>query len=325
MCLYPRLITNRKFAMNKKNGGVIPLCIDERTKMVPVGCTKCIECRKQKAREWQVRLQEEVRTETNGKFITLTFSNESIKEIAEDIKGLEGYELDNEIATKAMRRFLERWRKKHKKSVKHWFITELGHKGTENIHMHGIIWTNETVDEIEKQWKYGWIWKGKENAMGGLENYVTERTVNYMMKYVTKIDKRNEEYKPKILTSPGIGSKYTERKDFEKSKYKAGETKEYYTTKTGHKIAMPIYWRNKLYTEEEREKLWIEKLDRQERYILGQRVDISKNDDNYYKLLNYARNKNKRLGYGNDEINWERKKYENERRKIKFAERIKGI
>lgn len=214
--------------MNKKNGGIVPVCIDERTKLVPVGCTKCIECRKQKAREWQVRLQEEVRTEKNGKFITLTFRNkgdkdengklinQGIKELAEEIKGLEGYELDNEIATKGMRRFLERWRKKHKKSVKHWFITELGHHGTENIHMHGIIWTNESVNEIEKQWAYGWIWKGKENAMGELENYVTERTVNYMMKYVTKIDKKHTEYKPKILTSKGIRNKYTDREEFKK-------------------------------------------------------------------------------------------------------------
>lgn len=88
-------------------------------------------------------------------------------------------------------------------------------------------------------------------------------------------------------------------------------------------MAMPTYWRNKAYSEEEREKLWIEKLNKQERYILGQKVDISKGEEEYYKLLNYARNKNKRLGYGDDEINWERKHYENERRKLKFAERIK--
>ena len=30
---------------------------------------------------------------------------------------------------------------------------------------------------------------------------------------------------------------------------------ETYRTSTGHKIAMPIYWRNKIYNDEEREKL----------------------------------------------------------------------
>ena len=30
---------------------------------------------------------------------------------------------------------------------------------------------------------------------------------------------------------------------------------------------MPIYWRNKIYNDEEREKLWLYKLNKQERYI----------------------------------------------------------
>jgi hypothetical protein len=150
MCLYPKLIKNRKYIANKKNGGNIPPVSDLRVLYVPAGCGKCIECKKQKSREWNVRLQEEIRQNRIGKFVTLTFSNESIKELANEIKGLNGYNLDNEIATLATRRFLERWRKKYKKSVKHWLVTELGGNGTENIHLHGIIWTNETAETIYK-------------------------------------------------------------------------------------------------------------------------------------------------------------------------------
>ena len=40
MCLFPKLIKNRKYITNKKNGGVIPAIIDNRTMMVPVGCVK---------------------------------------------------------------------------------------------------------------------------------------------------------------------------------------------------------------------------------------------------------------------------------------------
>ena len=43
--------------------------------------------------------------------------------------------IEDGIATLAVRRFLERWRKKYKKSVKHWFVTELGGKFTERIHL----------------------------------------------------------------------------------------------------------------------------------------------------------------------------------------------
>ena len=46
MCLYPKLIINPKYKVNKKNGGNIPPMIDERVKYVPIGCQKCIECKK---------------------------------------------------------------------------------------------------------------------------------------------------------------------------------------------------------------------------------------------------------------------------------------
>ena len=46
---------------------------------------------------------------------------------------------NNEIATKAIRLCLERIRKQTGKSIKHWFITELGHEKTERLHLHGIV------------------------------------------------------------------------------------------------------------------------------------------------------------------------------------------
>ena len=119
MCLYPKLIANPKYRANKKNGGTIPAVFDNRVLQVPIGCGNCIECRKKKKREWQIRLYEECEENKNGIFVTLTFSNESIRELGKEIKNLDGYERDNAIATLAVRRFLERWRKKHKKSVRH--------------------------------------------------------------------------------------------------------------------------------------------------------------------------------------------------------------
>ena len=54
------------------------------------------------------------------------------------------------------------------------------------------------------------------------------------------------------------------RSDWENAKYKEnGQTKETYINSQGFKMALPVYYRNKIYTEEEREKLWIEKLDKE--------------------------------------------------------------
>ena len=77
---------------------------------------------------------------------------------------------------------------------------------------------------------------------------------------------------------------------------------------------MPIYWRNKIYSDEEREKLWLQKLDKGERWICGERINISNGEETYYKVLKYYREKNKRLGYGDNTEDWNRKKYEEERR-----------
>ncbi len=314
MCLYPKLRKNRKYTKTKKNGGKIPEVKDKRVLYVPVACGNCMECRKANSREWQVRLQEDIREYKNGQMVTLTFSDESLEELEKGINGLTGYELENEIATKGVRRFLERWRKKYGKSCRHWLITELGQTKTERIHLHGIVYTNENKKTIEKIWKYGNIHKGE---------YVNEKTVNYIVKYITKVDKLHREYKAKMLNSPGIGKGYTKRQDSNNNKYKEKETNETYKTRTGAKIGLPKYYRNNIYTEEEKEKMWLEKLDREERWVDKVKVSIKENEKEYEMLLKEARKKNKRLGYGNDEKNWERKRYEEQRRWLAKMTKIK--
>ena len=317
MCLYPNIIRNKKYIANKKNGGAIPHCNDERVKWVSVGCGKCVECMKQKSRQWQVRLSEEIRERKDGQFVTLTFSEEELQKIDETIsKQLKGYDRDNEILRYAVRHFTENWRKKYKKTIRHWLISEIGGTRTERIHLHGILFTNE-VKEIHKKWKYGNVYIGE---------YVNEKTINYIIKYVNKVDEKHKEYKPKVFASKGIGKNYLKRKDSKRNVYVKGDTKETYVTRKGLKLALPIYYRNKIYNDEEREKLWVEKLDKEERWVLGQRIATTNgNLEEYYKTLKEARRKNKRLGYGDDSINWELKRYERQRRNLKRQERIEKL
>lgn len=322
MCLYPKLILNRKYLPNKKNKGNAPEIKDPRTKYVPIGCGKCMECRKQRSRNWQVRLQEELRVNNTGKFINMTFSDKSIIELENEIlkeRNINGYELDNAIATLAVRRFLERWRKKHTKSVKHWLVTELGQQKTERLHIHGILFTNETLNTVREIWQYGNVNKLDKDWK---DNYCTERTVNYIVKYINKTDEIHKYYNPIVLTSKGIGKGYLNRPDSRNNRFKDKETKEHYTTRQGIKLPLPIYYRNKLYTDNEREKLWLNLLDKNIRYVNGLKIDISQNEDDYNNVLKFARLENKRLGYGDDEKNWDRIKYEQQRRNLKRLQRI---
>ena len=317
MCLYPRLIKNKKYQENKKNGGVIPAVSDTRVLAIPVGCGNCMECRKQKARDWQVRMHEEIKHTKNGHMVTLTFNEKELIKLQnkKEHKELKGYTLENATATMAVRRFLERWRAKNKKSVRHWLITELGHEGTERIHLHGIIFTDKP-EEIEKRWKYGHVWIGQ---------YVNEKTINYIIKYVNKVDTDHPNYKSKILSSKGIGNQYTKSEQAKNNKYRKGKTIETYKTRQGLKLALPIYYRNKIYTDREKEQLWLEKLDKEERYINGIKFDISKNKRSYLIRLKQEQQRNHRLGYGNSIKNWDKINYENEQRQLLKEQREKKV
>lgn len=301
MCLFPKLIKNKKFLPTKKNNYNPPICEDERLLYVPVGCGNCIECRTQKAREWQVRLNEELASNKFAYFVTLTFSEESMEQFTKDLKDTD----ENYISTIAVRRFLERYRKKNKRSLKHWLITELGHNNTERLHLHGIIFNeNElTNEDISYYWKYGFTFTG---------DYCTTKTVNYIIKYVTKIDNDHKGYTPKIFCTAGIGKTFITDKIKEIYKYDKNNIKEYYKLPNGQKINLPIYYRNKLFTEEEKQKLWQNRLDKHTIYVRGieiPNIDTDKGMKQYFNILKEQQNINAELGYGNDTKDWKKQIY----------------
>lgn len=312
MCLYPQYVVNPKYKPNKKNKGKPPVCKDRRLYYIPTKCGCCIECRKEKQREWRVRLEEERRSNF-GYFTTLTIGPEGIKEI-ESITGLKWEENPNEIATKALRLFLERVRKNTKKSIKHWCITELGEKN-DRIHLHGIFFGQRAAEMIKKHWKYGFVFIG---------GYCNSRSINYMTKYMLKVDIKHPTFKQIVLASAGIGAGYTDRLDYlwQKQNYKRIEVATY-TFRNGTKMAMPRYYKNKIFTEKERERMWINNLNRGLLWIYGEKVKA-----NDWKTIDELRRYWQKFGrdiMGDDPIAWnkakERRSEEKQRKAIAEARR----
>ena len=237
MCLHEKTIENRRYKANKKNGGVIPAIFDERERYVTVGCGRCMECMKKKSNNWRVRLLEELKDKKseNARFITLTFNTESIIEFSKlrEINRRDGYERDNKMCKIAVRRFLERWRKKYKKSVRHWFVTEIGGGRYEHIHIHGIIFTNKSNSVIEEIWNYGYIHHN---------DYCNEKTINYIIKYLHKVDEKHKEYEPIVLCSQGMGKRFIERNKH-RYKYTGDDTKEVYKDNKGIITNLPDYYK----------------------------------------------------------------------------------
>lgn len=299
MCLYPKLIRNRKYTSTKKNGGIIPTVTDNRVLYVTAACGKCYECRKQKARAWTVRICEELRHNPNAGFVTLTISDESFKKI-EDKYGT----TENETVKKMVRLFLERIRKEKKTSRKHWFITEKGHNNTERIHLHGIIWGTDTDEICKKYWKYGHVFIG---------THVNEQTANYIVKYMYKVDLDHKDYQAIVLCSPGIGEAYITREDAKRNKYRGEQTKETYRLRNGTILNLPNYYRNKIYTEEEREALFINKIDKGIVWVCGQKIDIN-DEETYHKVLHEQQIEKQHI-HGDDPIQWDINKYTKRLRK----------
>lgn len=300
---------NPHYLPNEKNGGIPPKAEDKRLENISVGCGWCIECRRANATNWRIRLTEEYKSNHNAEFVTLSFSPAAISELEEEIKRtnykeIEGDELDvNILAAFAIRRWQERWRKKYKKSLRHWIVTELGHTNSERIHLHGIVWkTHEKIsrenfrNEIVNTWKYGNVYIGQ---------WVDERTINYITKYLTKIDAQHEGYKPRTFVSKGLGINYLKKGKYLNA-WQGEKTNTQYKDSRGYQLTLPKYYKSKLYNEKEREELWKIQLDKEKVYLNGSEWDKQRSDEITYRqqfesALKSRRDTQKKAGYSSNE------------------------
>ncbi len=188
-------------------------------------------------------------------------------------------------------------------------VTEKGQTNTERIHMHGLVWTDKPKEDIIEKWMYGHCDIGKKG--------VGEDSAGYLVKYMSKVDEKHRDYKSRVFCSPGIGAGYLDRRDSENAR-----KTERYVNRKGQRFSLPMYYRLKLWSDEEREALWMEKLDEQKRYVLGVEIDIS--DDEgiriYEEALKRAQAKNKRFGFGEGKTDWDKKRYQRSLMKINNKE-----
>ena len=251
-----------------------------------------------------VRLRKAIRNATD---------EDTKRELLTQLKEMETEE-PNEIAARAIKLFGKRWIKKYNGSIKHWLVTELGHgkraeyhKSTERLHLHGFLWTTKSASEIEETWGYGWVDTGE---------YVNDVSVGYCVKYVSKVDPAHPGFISKIFASKGLGKGWLNRYEARLNKFQGENTREYYKTPSGQKLAIPTYFRNKLWTDEEREQLWLQKLNKQTRYVRGEKIDIStiEGEREYGQALKYRQDENVALGYPAEP--WNLEKYKKSRKKF---------
>lgn len=292
MCIYTKAVENPRFKKwRKENGGLHPN-YDYKKAYVPIECGECIECRRKKAREWKTRIREEWKDKGVAHFVTLTFSEKELDKLEVDAKS----KTANTVAALAIKRFYDRWRKEKGEKLRYWLITELGHEGTERLHLHGLIFQETNNDEIKRIWKYGVTQIGYS---------MNEKVISYIAKYVTKPDKDHEGFKGKIFPSKGIGEAYVNKWTKYYHRFRGDKTIQYMKDTNGNKVAMPMYYRKKFWTERERDILWSLSIEKDKMYILGQEVNnVSTKEGavNASQAIKDARRISRRMGYKGDEV-----------------------
>ena len=84
--------------------------------------------------------------------------------------------------------------------------------------------------------------------------------------------------------------------------------------KNGGKLNLPIYYRNKIFTEEEREKLFLDKIEKGIVYVLGHKLDLKQEYEHYMTVLVQERERCEKLYHDNPK-DWEDRKYLNRLKK----------
>jgi hypothetical protein len=231
-------------------------------------------------------------------------TNLAIQQAIADIalKGSQG-RLNNEEAKAIPEKILQMWSeigiKQEGVEISRGQMENYAQDIAKRLHLHGIFWGCGIESIIREKWQNGFIFVG---------NYVSQRTINYITKYMLKTDLDHPMFKGKVLCSAGIGSGYEKSINAKNNKFKGEETNETYRLPNGAKTNLPIYYRNKIYSEEEREALFLSKVEKGIVWICGEKCFI---DDaiTYNNLLLYHQGRASRLYHDNPQI-WEAAKYE---------------
>lgn len=223
---------------------------------IPVPCGKCYDCKMRMATQWAFRLSQEEKQCTSSHFVTLTYDTENVPITKKGYMSLDiGKHLQNFFKTL---RNQYRYKKINPETgklkyyydqvpkIKYFAVGEYGFQ-KDRPHYH-VILLNSHENLITDSWRYGQVHIGK----------VQQASIMYCLKYVLKDGKipkhKNDDRVPEYRRSSiKLGINYLTP---EIIKYHRNNPKKaYITLEGGFKVAIPRYFRNKIWTELELQKI----------------------------------------------------------------------
>lgn len=263
-CINPR-------SVYKKTGNVT--MGTKQSQEVP--CGSCPACKKRRASGWSFRLVQEEKRSLTSNFITLTYATEHLPFTESGYMDLKKSDLQDFFKSL---RHLQSGRKigyfDDHPTIKYYACGEYGGE-TARPHYHVILF-NAELKYIQDAWPNGNVHYGDVNV----------KSINYSLKYISKAsrvgktpgDNRTPEF---AVMSKGLGDNYT-TPEMLRWHHADPYKRMYCNLKDGKKIAMPRYYKNKIYTPEHRKAIGIKE---RQRIIAKEIKDYKKNPKLYTQLF----------------------------------------
>jgi len=214
---------------------------------ISVPCGKCARCLERRKMEWGFRMGIELEASKTAYFVTLTYDQENVPYNRYGIKTLKPKNLTD---------FFKRLRQNQRRGettiehllnglrntdrIKYYAAGEYGEQRG-RPHYHAIIF-NTAIKYVESSWQLGGVHVVKANEM----------TIAYVMKYLDKHkDKKQDKRKvPEYnVMSEEIGMDYVYKM---REWHKRNIEILYVTSRKGIRVPMPKYYREKIFSEDER-------------------------------------------------------------------------
>lgn len=221
---------------------------------VPFPCGKCPQCLARRVSGWSFRLMQQDKVSLTAHFLTLTYATEHLPISKNGFPTLtKGQQGDLTLFFKRLRQAHQRLYKKlrvskqSRRPIKYYACGEYGTQRA-RPHYHVIIF-DCFLELIQPSWQKGQVHYG----------FVSAASVGYTLKYMCKQGKipmhqRDDRQKEFSVMSKGLGASYLSEK-MRAWHRNSLEERQYCPLPDGKKIAMPRYYRDKLYTEMEKKRL----------------------------------------------------------------------